>query len=169
MEQIKAMKEMLMGCAEGQIYGNLEQVDAKELGEVIDMIKDLAEAEYYCTITEAMEEKTDVRHSPRYYTGYSRYGSRGDMYRPYEDKMPNYEEMRYSRPTLRDPREGRSGEHRKMYMESRQLKDKNRQMQELETYMAELSSDITEMIQDASPEEKQMLQQKIMTLANKIK
>ena len=37
--------------------GHLEQVDTKELGEVIDMIKDLSEAIYYCTITEAMEEK----------------------------------------------------------------------------------------------------------------
>lgn len=35
--------------------------------------------------------------------------------------------------------------------------------------MHELTSDITEMIQDASPEEKQMLQQKIAALATKIK
>jgi hypothetical protein len=33
---------------------NLQQVDAKELGEVIDMVKDIEEAIYYCTITEAM-------------------------------------------------------------------------------------------------------------------
>ena len=37
--------------------GHLEQVDAKELGEVIDMVKDIEEAIYYCTITKAMEEK----------------------------------------------------------------------------------------------------------------
>jgi len=37
---------------------HLDTVDVKELGEAIDMIKDLSEAIYYCTITEAMEEKS---------------------------------------------------------------------------------------------------------------
>jgi len=55
-EQLKAMKETLMAAAQTQM-GNLGQTDAKELGEVIDMIKDLAEATYYCTVTEAMEGK----------------------------------------------------------------------------------------------------------------
>ena len=50
------MKEALMNCVEGQIVGHLDQVDAKELGEAVDMIKDLSEAIYYCTITEAMEK-----------------------------------------------------------------------------------------------------------------
>lgn len=56
MERLKAMKESLMGCVEGQIHGHLSEVDAKELGEAVDMIKDLSEAIYYCTITEAMEK-----------------------------------------------------------------------------------------------------------------
>jgi hypothetical protein len=42
-------------------------------------------------------------------------------------------------------------------------------MQELEKYAQELASDVTDMIRDASPEEKTMLQQKIQTLASKIK
>lgn len=70
---------------------------------------------------------------------------------------------------MRDPKEGRSGERRKMYMEGKGMKDKTHQMKELETYMQELSQDVTEMIQDASPEEKQLLQQKISMLATKIK
>lgn len=41
-------------------------------------------------------------------------------------------------------------------------------MRELESYVQELTSDIMEMIAQATPEEKQMLQQKIMILANKI-
>jgi hypothetical protein len=36
--------------------GDLSSVDTKELGEVIDMIKDLSEAIYYCSIIKAMEE-----------------------------------------------------------------------------------------------------------------
>jgi hypothetical protein len=42
-------------------------------------------------------------------------------------------------------------------------------MQELEAYMQELAQDMSEMIQEASPEEKQLLQQKIATLASKVK
>lgn len=69
----------------------------------------------------------------------------------------------------RDEREGRSPMSRKMYMESKELKhDKSSQMKELENYMQELSRDITEMIQGASPEEKQMLQKKLSSLAMKI-
>jgi hypothetical protein len=56
MERLKTMKESLMGCVQSQM-GNLQNVDAKELGEAIDMIKDLEEAIYYATITKAMEEK----------------------------------------------------------------------------------------------------------------
>lgn len=56
-EEMKAIKSQLIGCVQGQM-GDLKTVDTHELGEVIDMIKDLSEAIYYCTTTKAMEEKT---------------------------------------------------------------------------------------------------------------
>ena len=46
--------------------------------------------------------------------------------------------------------------------------DKKMKMQELEKYMHELTTDITEMIGDASPEEKNMLRNKLQTLTSKI-
>jgi len=42
-------------------------------------------------------------------------------------------------------------------------------MHELEKYLKELSNDITEMIDDASPEERAFLRDKMTTLASKIK
>ena len=70
---------------------------------------------------------------------------------------------------IRDYREGNSPMTRRMYMESKELhKDKNLRMKELEKYMHELTDDLKEMIEGASPEEKQMLQEKISTLAHKI-
>ena len=51
--------------------GDLKNVDAKELGEAIDMIKDLSEAIYYCTITEAMNDEGKHKEPQRemhYYT-----------------------------------------------------------------------------------------------------
>lgn len=54
-ERLKHMKETLMCAVEMQLC-DLGEVDTKELGEAIDMIKDLEEAIYYCTVTEAMNK-----------------------------------------------------------------------------------------------------------------
>ena len=59
-EALKTMKEQLMNCVQGQL-GDLAKVNTHELGEAIDMIKDLAEAIYYCTITDSMEKKENHR------------------------------------------------------------------------------------------------------------
>ena len=40
MERLKSMKNTLMGCVESQL-AHLDSVDAQELGEAVDMIKDL--------------------------------------------------------------------------------------------------------------------------------
>jgi hypothetical protein len=59
---------------------------------------------------------------------------------------------------MRDAREGRSPMSRRSYMESKEMHhDKAIKLKELENYMMELGKDVTEMIQDASPEEKQLL------------
>lgn len=199
-KQLEQMKQTLMNCIQPQIMGHLDQVDAKELGEAVDMLKDLSEAIYYCTITEAMKADKDNEHGkeqmrhyrdtmmypttyqrmypmyddPRMYYEGGRGGSRGNSgsnnsdggNRGYSNPMSQMQDME----AMRDLREGRSGMRRKNYMEGKQMhRDKPRQMQELEAYMQELTSDLTEMIQDASPEEKQLLQQRISTLATKIK
>lgn len=162
MERFKSVKEMLMAQIEGQM-SHLYDVDAKELGEVIDMVKDLEEAMYYCTITEAMKKKEEQPqyNNINYYT------------EPYYDRMYYGGNGSQSNDgwsgQMRDSREGRSGETRRMYMEHKSLHaDKTTKMKDLEKYMQELTHDMTEMIEDASPEEKQLLQQKISTLAQKI-
>ncbi|WP_440337249.1 hypothetical protein [Megamonas funiformis] len=158
MERLKAMKNALMSCVEGEMT-HLESANTHELGEAIDMIKDLEEAMYYHSIADAMKEE---KYSNKYYNT--------NTFNPYidkEDRRYEYPERKQEYP--RDYREGRSPMRRKMYMESHELhKDKDTQMRELENYVQELTSDIMEMIAQATPEEKQMLQQKIMILANKI-
>lgn len=54
-KRLEHMKETLMCAVEMQLC-DLGDVDTKELGEAIDMIKDLEEAIYYCTVTEAMNK-----------------------------------------------------------------------------------------------------------------
>lgn len=55
-KRIMAMKEQLASCIEYQL-SHINDVDSEELGEAIDMLKDLEETLYFCTITEAMNGK----------------------------------------------------------------------------------------------------------------
>ena len=58
MERLKKIKDTLLYEIENQLCGNLALVDTKELGEVVDMVKDLSEAIYYCEVTKAMQHST---------------------------------------------------------------------------------------------------------------
>lgn len=208
MERLKSMKEAFIAQIQSQL-GNLANVDAKELGEVVDMVKDMEEAIYYCTITKAMEAKEHegkgTEHHSHYYTEY-RYPEPHyyrdmdrDYGRMYYDGNSGYNSSnsgnssgnsgsrnysgwggmrkRYSdwewdmpKSMMRDEREGKSGRTRRTYMENKEMHaDKAMQLKELEKYIQELGQDLTEMIEGASPEEKQLLQQKVTTLASKIK
>ena len=177
MERLKHMKEMLMGCVEGEMT-HLDRVDTKELGEAIDMIKDLAEAIYYCTITESMEkgDKEKEKYYPvDYYRdmdkpyGYMYYTDSHGVSHPSANMSTGSQETRNYPIEIRDYREGRSPMTRKTYMERKiHGGGKEVQVQELEKYMHELTNDIMEMLDGASMEEKQMLQKKISALATKI-
>lgn len=57
MEKLKRLKEMLMDGINAETSKGLQSVNKEELGEAIDMIKDIEEIIYYCSITKAMEEK----------------------------------------------------------------------------------------------------------------
>ena len=189
-ESLKTMKEQLINCVQGQL-GDISKVDTHELGQAIDMIKDLAEAIYYCTITDSMENSEDLKKQSstniNYYTTpisdmyydpwrHSEY-KKGYMYYPSgaesSTTATSGNTMHYTEPYMkemtRDPREGRAYMRRRTYMEGKEKhNDTNSQLRELEAYLQELSSDITEMVKDASPEERATLRQKMTTLANKI-
>lgn len=186
-EELKMMKTQLVGCIQGQL-GNLQGVDTHELGEAIDMVKDLSEAIYYCTITEAMEKKDDEKGESTSIVNY--YTSK--MYPDYREMERNNGYMYYSggnssngtssnssgmsgngvstyTEMIRDPRQGRAPLRRRMYMEGKEKhQDTNYQLRQLEAYLKELSEDITQMVKDASSEEKKTLKQKMATLADKI-
>lgn len=193
MKELENMKEQLISIVCSQM-SDIKSVDTKELGEAVDMIKDLSEAAYYCSIVKAMDEGVekkdydyyknhyDPEHERRYYPIMPYYDDDRRIYynddkdnrgtRPGSNGMSPYYYREYEYPkdiTRRDPKEGRSPISRKMYMESKELhQDAGKKMQELETYMQELTSDLIEMISDATPEEKQLLKSKISTLSSKI-
>lgn len=222
-KNIHCIIEKLAETTKVELDKGIENVDTKEMGEVADIIKDLAEAEYYAKISKAMDEAeygedydymgAYDEHERKGYRGQRR-DSRGrymsrrgyesrmmpemrwedmeyerDMDRPYGrmgysgsnttsgssmggNSNMGYSESnggQYSSRMQRDSREGRSGQMRRGYMESKEKgADKQQKMKELEDYMKELSSDVTEMIGDASPEEKAMLKNKMQVLMQKI-
>lgn len=197
MERIKNIKDQILSQIESQM-GDLKKVNTKELGEAVDMIKDLAETMYYCEIYKQMEESekqeqmrgtnnyyyTERYYDPMYYRDMDR--SNGRMYYSVGEGSTGsqsgnmssnsnsnsstayYTEMDYPI-TLHDDREGRSPQKRKMYMESKATHQNNTKIiKDLENYMNELTSDMVEMLDKATPEEKAIVQRKIEVLSNKI-
>lgn len=159
MERLKSIKECLIAQVQAQM-GDLACVDTHELGEVIDMIKDLEQAMYYCSVVEAMEEGGETKFDP-YDEHY--------MYKHYNDHDHSHISYYTERKHEHDYREGKSPMKRKKYMEAKENhQDKTIQMQELEDYLKELSMDITELVDSATAEEKTLLKQKISALATKI-
>lgn len=197
MKQLKNMKETLVSATQAQL-ANLQNVNTKELGCAIDMIKDLSEAIYYCSIVKSMEEAQEqqkmqqpmmyYREPYPYYPERDQDRGQNRMY--FSDGGGGNNSAGTSTQTSNsstgstnrsggtrnfqefqyypNPYEGRSPERRRTYMESRQNGDKSVGMKELEHYAQELTSDIVEMMQDATAEEKQMLARKLTVLSNKI-
>ena len=146
-ERMKYLQEKLTELVEEQ---DVRCANAKQFGEVVDMIKDLSEAIYYSVITKSMEEaeekpegsqvRTVNYYSPMYYpnggngggnSGGQSGGSQGGGTRYYTPKMPdeymNYGMMPddggyYRRWEIaeRNPMEGKSPIRRRMYMEGKQ-------------------------------------------------
>lgn len=147
-EKLKSIQECLASAAEAQIY-DLENVDAQELGEVIDIIKDIEETIYYCTVTKAMKEgieksyESDVMYYDERYNGHP--WREKDITKEMEGNATYAGKEHPHVPE--DNREGKSYRSRKMYMEAKETKqDKTMQMKELEKYAQELTSDVVEML-----------------------
>lgn len=199
MKQLKQMKETLMSAVQGEI-SHLDKANCEELGAAIDMIKDLSEAIYYCSIVESMEDSVKEqkkmkemeqmmnqrqpqsmmyfyekeRSAPEYYRDMDR--DRGRMYysenggsRSSNTRHASSNNDHNTYMSGRDEREGKSGERRKTYMETKQMNtDKNVHMKELDLYAQELTNDILDMVHEASQEEKQLIKKKMIELAGKI-
>ena len=55
-KRMYCMNEKLAECAEKQFDAGIENIDTAEMGQVVDMMKDLSEAMYYRELTKAMQE-----------------------------------------------------------------------------------------------------------------
>lgn len=180
MESLKKICGHLEDCVLGELGKDKSQVDAKELGEVVDAIKDIKMAIYYASITDAMENaeygKDYDEKGKLYYSGRKgAYKGKYEATEPYMDYYtePDYrmtpEQMRdmdkkqgkmyYTNPTMR---------HMKRYYDNKGVMDENVKVQSLEEDMREISDEITGMVTEMSNAEKTMLRTKLQNLVNKI-
>ena len=171
MKQLKSIKQCLVNQVNSQL-SDVKKINTKELGEVIDMIKDLEEAMYYCSIITAMEEKQDESKNVSYYMEpyNNKYQGAPSVkgYVPYMEYAPYMmSDDKWRNDHLYD---GRSSNSRRMYMEGKMAHTSNdtQSMKELETYIRDLSDDVIDMVKDSTPEEKQVLSSKLQTLASKV-
>lgn len=276
-KNIHCMIEKMAEYCKCDIEKGYEKLDVNVVGDAVDMLKDLCEAEYYARIAKSMEkseedekkeneyflkmlkeEYGDEEGEKRFYSGQprsrtsGRFMRRGDGRRrgyeepPYYHTMPDYrmdladykgktaEELRdldrasgrlyFSEPMggnmsggntsgnsgnsgnssdrgtgsytegyndgnrrgyeegmrdgrssqTRDRREGRSGQMRRGYMETKEAnkdnspESKQKRMKDLEAYAKELTEDVVEMVENATPEERALLRQKLQVLTQKV-
>ena len=118
---------------------DLDNVCTTELGEVIDMIKDLSEAIYYDVVTEAMLDKEELGEEPE------------------TKKIKDTHGENHGYPSYQS------------YMEAKHKNSDNAiLMRELEKYMGDISQDLLEIMKNAAPEEKSYLNKKMNSLISKL-
>ena len=127
------------------------------------------EPPYYHMIPEYVMTPDMMReHDPEYWRDMDR--KNGKMY--FTETMPTVGRTSDvgRMDSMRDHREGRSGQSRRTYMETKEIhkdgtaEDKQSRLKDLDCYMNELNEDMKELIKDMTPEERTMLKQKMAKL-----
>lgn len=146
MHRIKKMKEKLIEEAQNRMQ-NMDGGSIEQMGQIIDMIKDLSEAEkacleaeYYDTVIDAMD-------------GDDRYG--------YDDRGSSGNRQGYRESYMMDDRNDRMG-----YRDSkgRYARNPNRRRMRRSGYSEESIENLRQMVEDADPERKRQLKQDLEEL-----
>ena len=110
-----------------------------------------------------------------YYTGNtSTGGSQGQSNSGSSMGSSNSGSMGYSDGMMRDSREGRSGQSRRSYMETKEMhkgnseEDKMAKKRELDKWMSDFSSDVKELVGDMTAEEKTLLKTRLNNLQSSL-
>ena len=193
LEMIASGKCRLVKAMDHELDKGIESLDTTELGKVADIIKDLSEAEYYCTVTKAMqhgEEPTygyPMGYNPnrgsdgRYTDGRGRDdGYNGRMgYRPFVDHEPYLSAYMHD-PNFGDRMHGNgNGENRRYseaynkyrdarrgYTASGSAEDKLRMEEHANEHLHDTIATMKEIHASASPEMRKRLKSELTALAN---
>ena len=146
MHRIKKMKEKLIEEAQNRMQA-MDGGSIEQMGQIVDMIKDLSEAEkacleaeYYDTVIDAMD-------------GDGRYG--------YDDRGGSGDRQGYRESYMMDDRNDRMG-----YRDSkgRYARNPNRRRMRRSGYSEESIENLRQMMEDADPERKRQLKQDLEEL-----
>ena len=193
LEMIASGKCRLVKAMDHELDKGIESLDTTELGKVADIIKDLSEAEYYCTVTKAMqhgEEPTygyPMGYNPnrgsdgRYTDGRSRDdGYNGRMgYRPFVDQQPyvnaymhdpDFSERMHGKGRNEDRRYSEAyskyRDARRGYTATGSAEDKLRMEEHANEHLHDTIATMKEIHSSASPEMRKRLKSELTALAN---
>lgn len=120
LHKIAKIKELLVSALMSEMEKGVRDMDTEETGKIVDMIKDLADAEsncyeakYYKTVVEAMDEGEEPRYGyndRRYSSGRYAPKGRGHVmgFRPYVDQEPYIDEFMNNPTSFRERMRGYS-------------------------------------------------------------
>lgn len=157
MHRIKQMKDKLIKEAQNRME-NLDGGSIEQMGQIVDMIKDLSEAEkacleaeYYDTVIDAMDGEADARYG---YDGQGGQGSRGSSGGRQGYREPYMMES--------DGEGGRMG-YKNQYGNF-PANPKNRRRMRRRGYTEESIENLRQMMEEADPERKRQLKQDLQEL-----
>lgn len=145
MEKLKCIKHKLVDAVYNELSKDIHCINTEELGEAVDMIKDISKALYYCSVVEEMEESKETM----------------NYFFPVRELSPH--KFYYTEPW----------EKGHMMMED-YLKDKEKHtdekmaMEDLEKYLDQVTKEVTRMAEHANAEEKTLMHQKVSHLVTKL-
>ena len=122
-----------------------------------------------------MYRDMDLMDGKMYYTSANRsQGSQGQSNGGSSMGSSNSGSMGYSDGMMRDNREGRSGQSRRSYLETKEMhkgnseEDKMAKKRELDKWMSDFSSDVKELVGDMTAEEKTLLKTRLNNLQSSL-
>ena len=183
MERMSRIEAKLLDMLEDGSAKGLEAVNAEEMGEVVDMVKDLAEAKYYCSVVHAMQETDPM--------GYNRnrdqHGRFTMGYDPM-DGMSRYKGVRgpdsYAYDEIADPMRngpshgvrngyggamGRYHEARMGYQHQSTADNRRMMEQTADEHMKEVEDSIREIWEDADQRPRNKMKAALVSMANGLK
>lgn len=149
MHRIKKMKEKLIEEAQNRM-DNLDGGSIEQMGQIIDMIKDLSEAEKACLEAEYYDGVIDAM------DGDGRYG--------YDDRGGSGDRQGYRESYMMDDRNDRDGRMGYRDSKGRYARNPNRRRMRRSGYSEESIENLRQMMEDADPERKRQLKQDLEEL-----
>ena len=186
MMRMSQLEYQLLDMLEAETAKGLEAVDTKELGEAVDILKDLGEAKYYCSVVKAMEGADDgpMGYNNRRYMTSGRYAPKGRGSMGYDPMMEwtadpmGYTGEAYMGGTENRPQNGSQGrmgygnayerykQARMGYHQSRTAENRRGMDEAVNDHMQEFSDSLREMWDDADRNQRMQMRNALTGLMN---